>query len=304
MAQPGPGVRIETLDLEFQGTPHVIASFVLHGPDGVVLIEPGPASTTGMLLAGLQRLGLRPADVRDVLVTHIHLDHAGAAGYWARQGARVFVHPLGAPHLIDPSRLLASAERIYGDRMEQLWGDVLAAPPERVVAVPDGGVIEAGGLRLRALDTPGHARHHHVYVLGDVVFAGDAAGIQLPGHSWTDLPAPPPEFDLPAWKRTLARLRELGLGTLYRTHFGGTTNVEAELATFETVLDRAVEWMEEMLASGLDRDGMVVEFSRRMREWAARRGTSGEATRAYELANPREMSVDGISRYLRKRNAG
>lgn len=293
-------VRIDTIDLEFQGTPHVIASYLLHGPLGPVLVETGPSTTQPALHAGLERIGVRPEDVLDVLVTHIHLDHAGAAGHWARRGARVFVHPVGAPHLIDPSKLVSSATRIYRDQMERLWGDVPAAPAERVVAVPDGGVIEAGGLRLTAHDTPGHARHHHVYVLDDVAFTGDAAGILLPRNRWTDLPAPPPEFELAPWKRTLERLRGLGLNTLHRTHFGATSNVADELDAFEHVLDRAVEWIAEMLALGLDRAAMVREFSARMRELAASRGTSDEDARAYELANPRSMSVDGIARYLRR----
>ena len=302
MVRPERPLRIDTLDLEFQGTPHVIASFLIHGPAGPVLVETGPASTLPVLHDKLERLGVRPHDVRDVLVTHIHLDHAGAAGQWARQGARVFVHPLGAPHLIDPAKLLASAARIYGDRMHALWGEIVPAPAECVVAVPDGAVIEAGGLRFRVLETPGHAFHHHVYGLGDVAFAGDAAGILLPGNTWIDLPAPPPEFDLEAWKTTLGRLRAAGFRTLYRTHFGATSDVASELDRFERVLDQAVAWIREMTAQGLDRDAMTAEFGARMRAWATRLGTAEADAHAYELANPRSMSVDGISRYLRKRH--
>jgi len=297
---PVQRMRVDVLDLEFQGTPRVIASFLVHGPRGPVLIETGPESTLPALLDGLREHGVSPRDIRDVLVTHIHLDHAGACGWWAQNGARIFVHPVGAPHVVDPSKLVNSAARIYGDRMDELWGTIRPAPAERVIAVADGEVIEAGGLRIAAVETPGHAYHHHVYRIDDVAFAGDAAGIKLPGNRWTDLPAPPPEFDLERWKKTLERLRGLGLRTLYRTHFGGTSDVAQELDGFEKVLVQAVEWIAEMSDAGLEREAMIVGFSARMRSWAESIGTRGEDVRAYELANPRFMSVDGIVRYRAK----
>jgi glyoxylase-like metal-dependent hydrolase (beta-lactamase superfamily II) len=294
-------MRIDTLDLGFQNAPHVIAAFVLHGPDGPVLIETGPVTTLPKLHSELARCGVDPGDVRDVLVTHIHLDHSGAAGWWARQGARVWVHPVGAPHLVDPSKLMASAERIYGDRMQALWGEVLPAPAEKVMAVEDGARIEAGGLSIEVVETPGHAWHHHLYRVGDVAFAGDAAGILLPGNAWIDLPAPPPEFDLPTWKTTLERIRGLGLKTLYRTHFGPGVDAEDELRRFEEILDSSVDWVVELLDRGLERDAVVEEFSARMRGRAAEIGIDEADARAYELANPRSMSVDGISRFLRRK---
>lgn len=295
-------MNIDVIDLEFQGTPGVIAAFLIHGPTGRVLVETGPASTLAAMLAGLDRLGLRPADVGDVLVSHIHLDHAGAAGWWAQQGARIHVHPRGAPHLIDPSRLLASARRIYGDQMDTLWGEVLPAPGERVVAVEDGVVLEVGGLRISAHDTPGHARHHLVYCLEDVVFSGDAAGIQLPGSEWIDLPAPPPEYDLEEWKRTLDRMRALRPRTLYRTHFGAGGAIGAELSGFERMLEKVTGWTAEMLDRGVDRESMIVEFTARIRAAAADAGVDQQLLRSYEIVNPRAMSVDGIVRYLRQRS--
>ena len=294
-------MRIETLDLEFQGTPHVIAAFLIHGPDSPVLVETGPGSTLPTLLARLEERGLRPADVPDVLVTHIHLDHAGAAGWWAQQGARVWVHPAGAPHLIDPAKLIASATRIYGERMDELWGELLPAPADRVRVVTDGEVLDVGGLRITAIETPGHAGHHHLYRLGQIAFAGDAAGILLPGNRWIDLPAPPPEFDRELWKVTLARIRGLGLTTIYRTHFGATSDVESELSRFEALLEQSVAWIRELTERGLDRGAMVEEFTARMRARAVESGIAEQDLRAYELANPRVMSVDGILRYWRKR---
>jgi glyoxylase-like metal-dependent hydrolase (beta-lactamase superfamily II) len=292
----------ETIDLRFQGKPHVIAAFLLRGPEGPVLIETGPSSTLPRLLSELDRLGVDPAEVRDVLVTHIHLDHAGAAGWWARRGARVHVHPEGAPHLIDPSKLVASATRIYGERMDTLWGEIPAAPAENVVVIRDGEILEVGGLRIEVIESPGHARHHHVYRLGDVAFTGDAAGIRLPEVDWIDLPAPPPEFDLEAWHETIARLRGLKLRRLYRTHFDASPgDADAELARFDDLITRGADLVRRTIDEGLERPAMVARFSAEMRALAGDVGLDAAMLEAYELANPRVMSVDGIARYWKRR---
>jgi glyoxylase-like metal-dependent hydrolase (beta-lactamase superfamily II) len=294
---------LKTIDLEFQGMPHAVAAFLVEGPAGVVLIETGPSTTLPTLLARMKERGIKPRDVRDVLVTHIHLDHAGAAGWWAQQGSRIHVHPVGAPHVIDPTRLLSSATRIYGDQMEPLWGEVLPAPADRVVEIEDGDVIEVAGLEITAIDTPGHAWHHHVFRLDEVAFAGDAAGIMLVGNQWIDIPAPPPEFDLEQWRKSIARLRGLGLGTLYRTHFGASSDPDVELARFEEALLQGTAWIREMMEHGFERERMIEEFEAKMRDWATRTGTDEQDARAYEIANPRFMSVDGIVRYWRKKSA-
>ena len=293
--------RIETLDLEFGHTPETIAAFLVFGPEGPVLVETGPASTLPTLLSRLEENGVAPGDVRHVLVTHIHLDHAGAAGWWAQQGATVYVHPNGERHLIDPSKLLTSAERIYEDRMDELWGQTVPAPAEQVVAVEGNAIIEAAGLEFVALDTPGHARHHHVYRLGAVAFTGDAAGVRLGDRHWIDLPGPPPEFDLGAWKGTLNRLRHENLDAIYRTHFGATTDVSEQLDRFESHLDAGAAFVRDMMAEGLDRDSMIARYNETMRRWASQDGVDDATALAYELANPRFMSVDGIARYWRKR---
>ena len=293
-------MRIETLDLNYRGVSRVIASYLIFGPEGPVLVESGPGSTLPTLLEALNDHGVAPGDIRHVLVTHIHLDHAGAAGWWARNGATIYVHPFGAPHLVDPSKLIASATRIYKEEMEMLWGDILPAPPEKVVPVQNGEVISAAGLTFTAIETPGHARHHHVYHLADVAFTGDAAGIRFPDSPWIDVPAPPPEFHLETWRLTINKIRSLGVSTLYPTHYGATEEVAGQLDGLERALDEIVGFVRSMMDEGLDRDQRVVRYARRLRDRVEEAGVPDKLAMAMEFANPKAMSVEGVSRYLRK----
>ncbi len=209
---------VEVLDLGFQGAEGVIASFLLRTKEGPLLIETGPESTYPRLVSALRERGVAPEEVRHVFVTHIHLDHAGAAWRLAELGATVYVHPKGAPHLVDPSRLLASAERIYGAMLRPLWGELRAIPQGRVRVLADGEEVEVGGVRVQALETLGHAGHHHAYLVGGFLFAGDIAGVRIapgpvlphaaPGH-------PPGEL-----VRSLDRLLALRPEVLYLTTSG------------------------------------------------------------------------------------
>lgn len=293
--------RIEIIDLEFQGYPGLIGSFLIFGPRGHVLVESGPGTSLSAMKAGLSQHGLEPGDIDFLFLTHIHFDHAGAAGWWAQQGTQVCVHPIGAPHLIDPSRLISSATRIYGDRMETLWGDILPAPAENVIAVADGDVVEAAGLSFRAIYTPGHASHHHAYRLGDVAFVGDCAGIRGGGTPWLDLPAPPPEFDRELWQESLAKLQAEKLETIYRTHFGPRGNVAAELDEVERLIDGSADTIRGLMAEGLERDEIIERFREWMVETATTDSAQAERLRTDEVLNPRHMSVDGILRYWNKR---
>ena len=295
-------MNIHTLDLNFRNVPHAIAAYLVVGPEGPALVETGPSSTLETLVARLAEHGYAPADIRHVLVTHIHLDHAGAAGWWAeRQNAQVYVHRLGAPHLIDPSKLLSSAKRIYGDMMDSLWGDVRPAPADRVTALNDGNTIRVAGLTFTALDTPGHARHHHTFRLGDVAFTGDAAGIRLPGSPLIFLPSPPPEFDLEAWQHTLARLRGENFATIYPTHFGPIDDVRAHLKAFNTLLHESAEFVRERMQASVERDELVQAYTAWNRNRAEALGIPEDTFQRYEITNPLFMSVDGMMRYWRKK---
>lgn len=294
-------MKVHTLDLNFQGLTESVAAYLVEGPAGVLLIETGPMTTLETVLVQLAERGLTPEDVKDVIVTHIHLDHAGAAGWWAQQGARVYVHHVGAPHLVDPEKLWNSASRIYGDLMETLWGEILPAPAEQVTALHDGDLVEAAGLTLTALDTPGHAWHHHTFRLENVAFAGDSAGVRVPGSQWVSLPAPPPEFNMEAWEQTLDRLEAEHFDALYLTHFGQVTDVDNQLQQLRTVMKAAAELVRREVEAGTARDELVEKYIDWNRERAQAAGMSPSAFDQYEAPNPLYMSVDGLMRYWRKR---
>jgi glyoxylase-like metal-dependent hydrolase (beta-lactamase superfamily II) len=293
--------QIHTIDLCFHYWPESIASFLVMGPEGAALVESGPSSTLPRLQSELARHGVSPADVHDVFVTHIHLDHAGAAGWWAKRGARIHVHHLGAPHLIDPSKLLASAQRIYGDRMDRLWGEILPVAPEHVHPLHDGDLIQAGGLTFEALDSPGHARHHVVYRLGDVAFTGDSAGIRMPGKTHIQVPTVPPEFDLDAWQGSLQRMRARKFSRLYPTHFGQVDEADDHLATVESLLAEFAERVRQEMIRGASRE----EIIRNLSEWEGRGQVQGNIAHKGGTGSASFGSfstyVDGAMRYWKKR---
>jgi glyoxylase-like metal-dependent hydrolase (beta-lactamase superfamily II) len=292
---------IHTLDLNFQGLAQTIASYLVIGPKGPVLVETGPATTLATLRARLSDYGYELGDIRHVLVTHIHLDHSGAAGWLAREGAHIYVHHVGAAHIIDPSRLLFSASRIYGGAMEKLWGETVPAPAEQVTAVYDGDIIAAAGLEFVALDTPGHAWHHHCYRLGDVAFTGDAAGIRINAKPFVDLPAPPPEFKLEIWQQTIDRLLAEQLSAIYPTHFGRVDNVNEQLKRLRALMTQAAEFIRVRMQASAPHARLVEEYIAWRHADAVAEGLTEAEIQQYDLANPPFMSVDGILRYWQKK---
>jgi glyoxylase-like metal-dependent hydrolase (beta-lactamase superfamily II) len=293
-----------TLDLKFQGIPGAIASYLLPHRNGVALIESGPGSTIPALLAELHRHGYTVKDISAVFVTHIHLDHAGAAGWLAHQGAQIYVHPIGAPHLLDPEKLLSSARRIYGEQMDTLWGEFLAVPAERLTVIEDNEVVEIDGLRLRALDTPGHANHHHVYIHDDIAFTGDIGGVRMPGTRCISLPMPPPEFILEKWYESLARLiDEFAQGSFTRlapTHFGAFQDPAWHLAALGKALDEMKAWIEATLPVTPDDEALMEKYLKFVDRRFDQNELQESQRLAYEAANPSFMSVTGIRRYWKK----
>jgi glyoxylase-like metal-dependent hydrolase (beta-lactamase superfamily II) len=291
---------IDCIDLHFSYFDSSIASYALAFPGGVVLIDPGPESALPSLQSGLSSLGLPVASVSHVLLTHIHLDHAGAAGWFARQGARVFVHPAGAPHLRDPGKLIASARRIYGDRMDELWGPFAPVPAGQLVEVPDGAEIQAGPLRLTALHTPGHAEHHVAYLFEDAVFSGDVGGVRMVGPRYLRLPFVPPETHLAKWRLSLERLRRAGPRRIAPTHFGIYEDAPEHLALALRFLEEVEAWLEAVMPATPDVETLYARLLPWMHEQGRLLGVTESALAAYDQASPAKMAASGLFRYWHK----
>ncbi len=292
------------LDLHFQGVPHTIAAYLIPHARGAVLVECGPGSTFPRLVKALAEHGYRPEDITDVLVTHIHLDHGGATGHLARYAATVHVHPRGAPHLVNPERLLQSARRVFGDLMDRLWGEFIPVPESQVHVVQDEEELVIEGLRFLALETRGHAEHHYVYVWEGVCFSGDIGGVRLPGYRHVRLPMPPPEFHLERWRQSIQRVREVRPQVIAPTHFGPFEDVEWHLDAVATLLDEVEAWLERKMPHDPTTETLAHELTEWMHQRAQADGLDASAIHAYEVANPTWMSAAGLQRYWRKYRTG
>jgi glyoxylase-like metal-dependent hydrolase (beta-lactamase superfamily II) len=295
---------VSYVDLRFLDTPHVIASVVVQSPGGVAIIDPGPTSTLHTLASQLAAAGVQLSDVTDVLLTHIHLDHAGAAGTLvkAQPGVRVYVHEKGAPHMIDPSKLLSSAARLYGDQMDRLWGEFLPVPIGNVVVLTGGERIAAGGRDLDVAYTPGHASHHVSYFSADtgVAFVGDTAGVRVVQGGVNIPPTPPPDIDLDSWRASIERIAAWRPETLFLTHFGPHRPVTAHLSGLLEELDHVASLGKASLArEGTDED-RESWFAGEIRRTLRQRMPESDA-RVYEVAGRFDLNWRGLARYWRKR---
>lgn len=288
------------LDLDFYGVPGVIATVVLHGPGGAALIDPGPSSTLPALRAQLGGAGIAIADVRAILLTHIHLDHAGATGTLVRENPalRVYVHEKGAPHMVDPAKLIASATRLWGDEMDRLWGEFRPVPAEKLIVLTGGERIAAGGRALDVAYTPGHASHHVSYFSADtgIAFVGDTVGIRRQTGRFVLPPTPPPDIDLEIWRDSLARIGAWRAETLFVTHFGPHAPAGAHLTEMADHLELVAGLAKASLARpGTDED-REAWFTDEVRRELRRRMSEADA-RAYEVAGRFDLSWRGLARY-------
>jgi glyoxylase-like metal-dependent hydrolase (beta-lactamase superfamily II) len=279
-------VSVEPIDLHHLGAKCVIGCYLVETDDGRALFDCGPATAVPALERGLEERGLALIDLRHLLLSHIHLDHAGAAGVLVRKhpGLQVHVSEIGAPHLVDPTKLERSARRLYGDAFDDLWGELAPVPEENVHVVGDTT------LGLETFPSPGHADHHVCYLGSEgTLYAGDAAGVRIQSDDYAAPPTPPPEFDLDAWNRTLDEIKCRKPARLALIHFGVVDDPQPHLDQLRRRLD---EWASDDLPQ---------------QEWLAKREAERAAESrnpdAYERAMPLGQSYAGIRRYLDKRAA-
>lgn len=285
------------------GRPHVIATYVLLG-DQPALVDPGPGSTLPSLEAGLTSYGLTIGDLRAVLLTHIHLDHAGATGLLVARNPhlRVYVHRRGAPHVIAPERLVRSAARLYGDEMERLWGEIRPVPEANITVLEGGETVRLNGRTIRAFYTPGHASHHVIYFeeATGAAFVGDTAGVRMPGSTYTRPPTPPPDIDIEAWQRSLDTLRSLEPCLLLLTHFGPVAAPADHIEEYRARLLRWTETVRQGLMSGADEATQIARLQA-LADKELGEITTAEAYEDYRQAAAVEQSWHGLARYWRKR---
>ena len=297
------GVGLDYFDLNFLGTRDVIATGLLTGADGVALIDPGPSTTMTTLRSSLAARGASLADVRAILLTHIHLDHAGATGSLIAEcpSATVYVHEVGAPHLADPSKLLNSATRLYGADMDRLWGEVRPVPADRIQVVGDKQ-IRVVGHSIEVAKTPGHASHHVSYFLPDtgVAFVGDTAGLCRSSGKIVLPATPPPDVDLDAWRDSTQRILAWHPDVLFLTHFGPHRSPRGHFSDFWA---RVEDWSRRVRAQ-LQQPGDDADRARAFADDVLAdltRATTREEAQAYVKAGRFDFSWNGLARYWRKR---
>jgi glyoxylase-like metal-dependent hydrolase (beta-lactamase superfamily II) len=294
------------IDVEYLGHPRVIASYLLESDGELALIDPGPSVSLPTLRKKLQGQGVAFHDLRALLLTHIHLDHAGGTGTLVRENPRlrVYVHEIGARHLADPSKLLASASRLYGDAaaMERLFGEFLAVPAENITPLRGGEHIELGGQHVDVLYTPGHASHHVTYIdpAAGNAFVGDTSGIRIAGQPFVLPVTPPPDIEIERWRQSMDAILSRSPARLFLTHFGWSENPREH---FDELRERMSRWAaraREGIAAGADDRQRAKEFS----QWGARelrRHLTAEDAELYVRTGGLELSWLGLARYWRKR---
>jgi len=279
---------VNVIDLHHMGNEKTIAAYVLDTDDGPALFDCGPATCLDALKRGLDDNGLELTDIRHLLLSHIHLDHAGAAGTLVREHPSLQVHVsgIGAPHLVDPSRLERSARRLYGDSFDTLWGELAPVPEANVHIV--GDLV----LGLECFPTPGHASHHVCYLDRDgTLYAGDAAGVRIQPGRFVMPPTPPPEFDLDAWQQTLEIIERRDPARLALIHWGVATDVQRHLADLRLEL---YDWAD-TIRGGAELEEFVAYVQLELRD-------AGEDTGRYDLAIPLWQSYQGLKRWAEKQS--
>jgi glyoxylase-like metal-dependent hydrolase (beta-lactamase superfamily II) len=292
------------LDDNWMGRPRSIATALLESDGHRSLVDPGPGSTLETLRRELNTRGILVNDLDAILLTHIHLDHAGATGALIRENPRlaVYVHKLGAPHMIDPSKLLASAARLWPNDLQRLFGEALPVPAENLRILEGGETLTLGARKIAVVYTPGHASHHVSYFenLEGVAFVGDTAGVQIEGNAYVMPATPPPDIDLGVWDASFAAILERKPARLFLTHFGCSEKPAEHIAQFRDRLHRWAAATEEIIRNAGSESAALEPFMAAMRTDIGQH-VAAEEVEHYVFSAGLNLSFLGLARYLRKR---
>lgn len=296
--------KITTLDDNWMGRTRSIATALVESGGHRAVVDPGPGSTLDTLKKELRAHGASVSDLDAILLTHIHLDHAGATGALVRENPKlaVYVHRLGAPHMIDPSKLLASAARLWPNDLQQLFGDALPVPKENLRILEGGETIALGSRRIEVAYTPGHASHHVSYFesIDGVAFVGDTTGIRMEGHSFVMPATPPPDIDLEIWDSSFKAILERKPKRLFLTHFGFSENPPAHIAQFRERLHHWMAITEKILQSATSDTAAMESFISAARTEIAQHLPAEEVEQYIRTAGL-NLSFLGLARHARKR---
>jgi len=291
---------IHIIDLHFLGIPKTIAAFLVETSDGPVLVETGPYATYSTLEKGVHNIGFSINDVANVFLTHIHLDHAGAAWAFAKNGAQVYVHPEGEKHLLNPEKLVQSARLIYKEQMDALWGALHPIPETNIKVVGHREVVKIGDTDFTAWHTPGHAVHHIAWQVGEHVFTGDVGGVKI-NNGIVVPPCPPPDIQIESWLESIAILENLPVKRMYLTHYGAVENIDIHLDQLKMRLLTWSGWMKKQFDLGAETAEVTKAFEKFVSEEFKVANLDKQTLLAYEFANPAWMSVAGLMRYWKKK---
>lgn len=290
---------IKTIDLNFQGIKSTVACFLLKINKELALIECGPESCLKNLKSEIKKNGESAENIKHVFLTHIHLDHAGAAWWFAKNGANIYVHPFGKSHLINPEKLIASAKMIYGKSMNELWGSIEGIDENKVIPVKDKEKIEINHVEIKALHTPGHAKHHISWVIGDSVFTGDVAGAKI--NNGPLVPAcPPPDINVEEWEKSLEIIKKENPKFLYFTHFGKFSYKENEIINLQNTLKEWLIWVKKN--KDQNETVLIEKFKVYIKKSLKSKLVDDQTIEQYCIANPPYMSILGLKRVLIKKN--
>ncbi len=289
-------MKIFTIDLNFLGTTDTIACFLLDVDGELALVETGPDSTFSYLCMQISKLGYQVNEIKKVFVTHIHLDHAGAAWRFAAMGAQIYLHLAGVVHLANPEKLYRSAQRIYLEDMGRLWGRLEPIPTEQLIMVQDLESLPLGNAQIQALHTPGHAVHHIAWLIEENLFCGDVAGVKINGGPVVP-PCPPPDIDIEAWMSSIQKMENCTATRLHLTHFGVVEDKLPHLKKLASVLNNWKDWMRPFAVSETPENEVTKLFVQYCEDFYRSCGLDETQTLTYEHANPAFMSVAGLLRY-------